>query len=810
MNEPAQPTKLTELASASVATNRPQAGPDDAVLPSSLGAWLETAPFPVAVYRGAEHVYGFANAAYRAIFAGRLLVGRRVREVEAELAGHGVLDLLDRVYATGEPLVADVFPGSIVRDGREVEGMYRLTVTPLRDAHGAMEGLVAVGVAIGPMLDVAERERLEAALREQSLVTRLVVDNQPELAWTARPDGHIDFYNARWYEYTGTTFEAMQGWGWQTVHDPAMLPEVAARWQHSLATGEPFEMEFRLRGADGTFRWFLTRVRPLRDPSGRIVRWFGTNTDIEDVRRLRDRVTEVLEATHDAFFALDRDYRIVLVNANHERVTGVTRAEALGKDLYDVFPAARDPCSKYWTEYHRVVEERVAVQFEEFYAPLGLWTEVRASPTPEGGVAVFYRDVTDRKRIEVERAELLARAQRAQLEAEAARAQAEGANRMKDEFLATVSHELRTPLNAILGWGAMLAGGALDAPTQARAFATIERNARAQARLIDDLLDLSRVLQGKFVLAVGPVELVRVVEAALDAARPAAEAKGVRLQPVLDSHATIVGDPERLQQVAWNLLSNAVKFTPRGGRVRVTLRRSPSYVELTVADTGQGIAPEFVPHVFEAFRQAEGGPTRRSGGLGLGLSIVRSLVELHGGAVSAASDGPGCGATFTVRLPMAPLRADTGTPPPPSFAPGEPARVTFECPPALASLRVLVVDDEPDTRELLAFVLGQCHAVVVEAASVAEAYAALEGGRFDVLISDVGMPGEDGLSLMRRVRRLPAEGGGRIPALALTAYARSEDRAQALRAGFSMHLSKPIEPTELLLTVAALAETRRM
>ncbi|HEU4405705.1 MAG TPA: response regulator [Polyangiaceae bacterium] len=405
-------------------------------------------------------------------------------------------------------------------------------------------------------------------------------------------------------------------------------------------------------------------------------------------------------------------------------------------------------------------------------------------------------DVTEQKRAEAERDALLAREQRA-------RAVAEGANRMKDEFLATVSHELRTPLNAILGWATMLEGGDLDAPTRARAVETIARNARAQARLIEDLLDLSRALGGKFALALGPVELARPVEAALDAVRPAAEAKGIRLWPSLDASAALAGDAERLQQVAWNLLSNAIKFTPRGGGVWVALRRAPSYVELEVADSGQGIEPDFLPHVFEPFRQQDGGITRRAGGLGLGLSIVRSLVELHGGTVSVRSDGPGRGATFAVRLPTAPPCADRADPEP-GPASERPPRAAFECPPALAGLRVLVVDDEPDARALVAFVLGRCRARVSAVGGAAEAFAELGLCPFDVLVSDVGMPGEDGLSLIGRVRRLPPEAGGRIPAVALTAYARAEDRTLALRAGFDAHLVKPIDPGELVLAIAAL------
>ncbi len=402
--------------------------------------------------------------------------------------------------------------------------------------------------------------------------------------------------------------------------------------------------------------------------------------------------------------------------------------------------------------------------------------------------------------------EALERERKARLDAEMARAQAESASRMKDQFLSTVSHELRTPLNAILGWSTMLRNGTLDEERRMRAMETIERNARVQIRLIEELLDLGRILQGKFQLAVGPVEVVRIIEAAIESVRPAAEAKGIRLQGTLDSHATIVGDAERVQQIAWNLLSNAIKFTPKGGRVIVTTRRASSHVELVIADTGEGIVPEFLPHVFEPFRQADAAISRRAGGLGLGLSIVRSLVELHGGTVSVISDGVGRGATFTVRLPIAPVRqpsteqvSATGVAPVP----------TFECPPELSQVRVLVVDDEKDTRELIAFVLQQCGAVVTLCGSSQEAIERLERQRFDILVSDVGMPGEDGLSMIRRIRRLPPERGGRVPAIALTAYVRSEDRTHALRAGFNMHVPKPVEPTELAFVIVAVLGTAR-
>jgi len=375
----------------------------------------------------------------------------------------------------------------------------------------------------------------------------------------------------------------------------------------------------------------------------------------------------------------------------------------------------------------------------------------------------------------------------------------------KDEFLATMSHELRTPLNAIVGWSNLLRNGAVAGPQIPKALETIERNARIQARLIDDMLDLARIEQGKLVLSVGPTEMVRVVEAALDAVRPAAELKGVRLQPVLDSHATIVGDADRLQQVVWNLLSNAIKFTPPGRRVQVRLHREQSHVELVVADDGRGIDPAFLPHVFDRFRQADAKISRAVGGLGLGLAIVRSIVHLHGGTVRAESDGEGRGATFTVRLPTAPLRADFSRPATAGDA-SQPATPSFECPPELPGLRILVVDDEHETRELLTYLLEKCDCVVTVAAGAEEALDKLRDATFDVLISDVGMPGMDGYALIRSVRARSPGGGSRVPAVALTAYARAEDRTMALRAGFDMHLAKPIETAELLVVIATLVQ----
>ena len=331
----------------------------------------------------------------------------------------------------------------------------------------------------------------------------------------------------------------------------------------------------------------------------------------------------------------------------------------------------------------------------------------------------------------------------------------------------------------------------------------MERNARAQAQLIEDLLDVSSILAGKLRLKVEPVDLRTVVEAALDTVRPAADAKDIRLQPALDSIGIVMGDSYRLQQVAWNLLSNAVKFTPKGGRVQVVVTRTESLVELTVADSGQGISAEFQPHVFERFRQADGGTTRFHGGLGLGLSIVRQLVEMHGGRVSVFSEGEGHGARCTVRLPLSATRLRESGPPLPT---GHSLLAKESgAPPELHGLRVLVVDDEEDARDMLRTLLESCGAQVRVASSVEEGLHELTCEPPDVLLSDIGMPGQDGYTFMERVRKLPRERGGNVSAVALTAYARVEDRTQALLAGFDHHVTKPVDPMELLAVVASLS-----
>jgi signal transduction histidine kinase len=405
--------------------------------------------------------------------------------------------------------------------------------------------------------------------------------------------------------------------------------------------------------------------------------------------------------------------------------------------------------------------------------------------------------INELKRSEEEREKILLREQ-------AARSEAEAANRIKDQFLATLSHELRTPLTAIVGWAGLLRAEDFDGNLRAQALETVERNARTQAQLIDDLLDVSRIVSGKLLLDVKEVELNKVITNAINVVRPAADAKGIRItydgKPGRDF---ISGDAARLQQIAWNLLSNAVKFTPEGGSVRVWLERSDSHIKVSVNDSGKGIAADFLPHVFDRFRQADSTTTRNYGGLGLGLAIVRHLVELHGGTVSAESPGDGLGATFSTTFPLLAVSTDAHLAEAACCDARESRATNGRL--KLEGLRVLVVDDEPDTRQVISAVIRKSGAEVRTCASVPEALETLKRWKPDILMSDIGMPDEDGYSLIQKVRSLSVESGGLIPAAALTAYARDEDRERALAAGFQMHVAKPIGSRELIATVAGLA-----
>jgi PAS domain S-box-containing protein len=753
--------------------------------------------------------------------------------------------------------------------------------TPILSSQGTLLGTVAMyyreprrpGPRDEQIIDLAvrlagiviERMAAERKVRESEGQLRDLVDSIPQLAWMAEPDGAIFWYNRRWYDYTGTTLEQMKGWGWQSVHDPDVLPTVMERWTAAIAAGIPFEMEFPIRGANGVFRWFLTRVNPLRNAAGEVVRWFGTNTDVDDVKRIHraleeetrslellnrtgtslastldqkallqsitDAATQLSGAQFGAFFynvigdqgeafmlyTLSGAPREAFEKFGHPRATALFGPTFRGEGIIRIADVHEDPRYGKMPPHHGMppghlpVRSYLAVPVAGRsgdvigglffgHADPGVFTE--RTERLVAGIAAQAAVAIDNARL-YEAAQQSAEERKLLLESERhARGAAERASRVKDEFLATLSHELRTPLSAILGWSHMLRSKTLGPDDLAKGLETIERNARMQTQLIEDLLDMSRITSGKVRLDVQPLTPAAFVEAAVETVRPAAEAKGVRLDKVLDSVAgPVSGDPGRLQQVVWNLLSNAIKFTPKGGRVQVVLERVDSHIEISVADTGAGIEPAFLDRVFDRFSQADGSTTRQFGGLGLGLAIVKNLVELHGGNVSARSEGAGRGATFTVRLPLAIVRRDTD-PSRPHLPTAETPSGSFN-PMDLSGIKILVVDDQADARELVARVLSQCQAEVIIASGAEEALILLERERPDVLVTDIGMPDVDGFELLRRVRALGEARGGKTPAIALTAFARSEDRIRALHQGFRVHVSKPVEPAELIATVAS-------
>jgi PAS domain S-box-containing protein len=589
----------------------------------------------------------------------------------AEVKGRTLHDVIHHTRPDGSPYPLEecpidrAFPQNNQERGEEAfvrpDGSFydvSYTASPIRDAEGITGTIIEVR-------DITQEKQAEARFR-------LMADSISQLAWMANPDGWIFWYNKRWYEYTGTTPEEMEGWGWQSVHDPEELPKVIERWQNSIDRGELFEMEFPLKRFDNEFRWFLTRAQPMKDLQGRVVFWFGTNTDISEQRQLAEERTKLLEAERAARF------------------------EA----------------------------ERVA--------------------------------------------------------------------RIKDEFLAVISHELRTPLNAIVGWSSMLLSNKLDEANRQKAISKIDRNAKLQSQLIDDLLDVSQILRGKLNLKIAEVDLENTVTAAIETVRLAAEAKSIDLQTIfLSDDLTIKGDATRLQQVVWNLLTNAIKFTPHDGRITVRLQKVDRKLELVVNDTGKGINPEFISHVFEYFRQEDSSITRKFGGLGLGLAIVKHIVELHGGTIRVESEGEGTGATFTVEFPLAIAKQTKNL----ESDRTEPAL-------NLKGMKILAIDDEVDSLEILTTILNTYGADISGVTSASEALLLLDRLSPDLLISDIGMPEMDGLTLIREIRNLPPEKGRNINAIALTAYASQSDREQALAAGYQAYLTKPINLEELLAVVS--------
>ncbi len=658
-------------------------------------------------------------------------------------------------------------------------------------------------------LERAVRERT-AELRQSEAQYRLIFESNPLPMWVydqqtlrflAVNEAAVRHYGYSLEEFLAMTIkdirppEDVQTLSRYIEENPRGL-HAAGVWRHLRKCGEVIDVEITAHPL--TFGGREGELILANDVTER-------RRAEEALRESEERFRLLVEGVSDyAIFVLDTAGRVVSWNAGAEHVMGYAADEIIGEH-----------CSRFFTPGEvgggkpesvlRAAEEEGGHHEEGWRVRKGgadFWAEVLTTPLRDGlgrlrGFAKVTRDVTERKRLEAERTQLLVSEMRA-------REEAERANRMKDEFLAVLSHELRTPLTPIIGWTAMIRAGQIDGANLDGALESIERSARSQGRLIDDLLDVSRIASGKLQLDFRPVHVAPLIEAAVAAARPSAEAKGVRVETALDPQAGFVsGDRERLRQVVSNLLTNAVKFTPDGGRVEVRLVRNGPHAEMTIADTGHGISPDFLPHVFDRFRQADSSTTRRHGGLGLGLSIVRDLVEMHGGTITAESPGEGHGATFIIRLPVVTAGAWPGD--------VERRRAVSEveagpyAPPSLSGLRVLAVDDEPNTRELLSAVLRQYGAEARVAASAGEALEVFGSWRPDVLVADIEMPGEDGYSLIGRVRALAEGAGGRTPAVALTAYARAEDRMRALLAGYQVHVPKPVAPGELAAVVAGLA-----
>jgi two-component system CheB/CheR fusion protein len=577
------------------------------------------------------------------------------------------------------------------------------------------------------------------------------------------------------------------------------LPGLEEWLRESGATAGVIEREVQ----DNQGSWYSLRIIPYKTRDNRIDGAVLALLDVDSLKRsaaqvaeARDLADAIIETVREPLLVLDGKLRVERANDAFCALFRVSHKETEGRLLYEVgdgrwdIPALRAALA----DVHADDRDLRAFEVEQELPALGRRTmmlnarRVRQDGGREVKILLALEDRTDLAQSDVERSALVARERKAAREAETA-------NRLKDEFLATVSHELRGPLSAISGWIHVLAAKNADAETTDRGLTAIERNVRAQTRLVEDLLDAARITTGKLRLTPQILDLLPVVETAVETVRLAADAKGVTLAASHDGAATtVLGDADRLQQITWNLLSNAVKFTPGGGRVEAWLGRVDNTVTLRVSDTGQGIRAGFLPHVFERFRQEESSPARSQGGLGLGLSIVQSLTELHGGTVAAVSAGEGQGATFTVCLPVPALLS--------SVQPADRRQ-------PLAGLRLLVVEDEATNREMLAALLEQYGAEVAAAASAAEAMAALSLAVPDVLLSDIGMPGESGYDLMRRVRALPPERGGRVPALAFTAYASHQDRLDSLDAGFQAHLAKPADPARLVALLLALAQRER-
>ncbi|MDT4954021.1 MAG: hypothetical protein QOJ02_2159 [Acidobacteriota bacterium] len=678
-------------------------------------------------------------------------------------------------------------------------------------------------------------------LRETEARYRYLADSLPLIVWTAKPDGYLDYYNRRWFEYTGLTMEQTQGWGWQPVLHPDDVEGCLRRWSKAVETGQAYEIEYRFRRAsDGAYRWHLGRAVPMRDESGEIVKWFGTATDIDDHKRAEKSLLFIAEASE--MLASSLDYETTLANVAQLSVPQLadwcvvhmileddgsaqqlaaahveqSKLELL-REINRRYPSGLDTAHSYplviRTGQPELISEITDSQLADvsrdeehlkMLRELGLKSTLCVPLVARGrtlGAITFATAESGRIYHESDLALAENLAHRAAIAVDNARLyqEAQKANRVKDEFLATLSHELRTPLTPIIGWVHMIRRGMLKGEELERGLGVVEKNSQSLTRLINDLLDMSAILSGKMRIEKMPVPLGVAVKEAVETIRPAAEKRGINLEATLceDEQVIINGDRTRLVQIFWNILANAVKFSGEKTRVTVACEVDEEEARVMVEDEGQGIAPEFLPFVFERFRQADSSKTRSHGGLGIGLALVKSFVEAHGGRVHAESAGVGRGSRFTVHLP----RLSAGVR---SFGT---VAAEIETQIAPGAINVLVVEDSPDTLELLRKALKMYGYSVTLCESAAEALSAAASSSFDVIISDIGMPKIDGYELIRQLRLLPHM--SKVPAIALSGYAAQRDIDEALNAGFDAHLAKPIDSATLATELEQLLRSKR-
>jgi len=641
---------------------------------------------------------------------------------------------------------------------------------------------------------------------------RRLVETMSEGALLLSPAGLIVYCNAAFASMVASPLETVIGRSLADFVDDASLPGFRALLAAAplRAAGDPLT----LRSGDGKSVSTLVSMSPNEDgDQGLSV--IVTNLTIqkrnEEIVASERLASSILDQAAEAIVVCDPAGVVIRANRTAQEMSA---GQALRQHVLAAFPLVEHENAQMHPAL-RALRGEIAMSVE---LPLDVGTGqpifvlCTAAPLLGDdseilGCVMSMTDITAHKRAESDRLALLEAERAARSSAERARAEAESSNRTKDEFLATISHELRTPLNSIVGWSRLMSSGTLPPERQRHGLDVIRRNADAQARLVEDLLDVSRITSGKLRLDVQPVPLGPVIAAVLDSVRPALDAKKIRVTTSIDSeNIAAFGDESRIQQVIWNLLSNAAKFTPANGRIGIRLRRVAADVEIVVEDSGEGIEAEFLPYVFDRFRQADGGISRLRGGLGLGLAISRHLVELHGGTIVVASDGPGCGSTFTVRLPQAQTKAHSMLPAPgprESQGSGQPTELND-----LSLVHVLLVEDDADSRDLFVSILHKCGARVTNTDNGHDALKVLESELPDVLVSDVGMAKMDGYSLIRNVRALGNVAAQHIPAIALTAFARLEDRRRALAEGFQVHLAKPVDPAELTRAIATLAKPR--